>query len=407
MTAPLAGIRVLDMSRILAGPWAAQTLADLGAEVIKIERPGSGDDTRSWGPPFLTDTGGNETSEAAYFQSANRGKKSVTVDIAKSEGQDIVRALAAKSDILLENYKVGGLARYGLGYDDLKALNPGLVYCSITGFGQTGPYASRAGYDFLIQAMGGMMSVTGEADDRPGGGPQKIGVALTDILTGLYTTIAALAAISLREEIGTGQHIDMSLLDVTAASMANQALNFLISGTAPGRMGNAHPNIVPYQAFATADHHVIVAVGNDAQFSRFCEVGGRPELAADPRYADNAGRVRNRDELLPILEDMLCSMPRADWLERLEAVGVPCGPINDLEQLFDDPHVQSRERRIELPHSLAGTVPQVANPIRYSDADLSYTHAAPTLGQHTDEVLGELLAMSKEDIASLRDHGII
>lgn len=407
MIAPLTRLRVLDMSRILAGPWAAQTLADLGAEVIKIERPGSGDDTRSWGPPFLTDTGGNETSEAAYFQSANRGKKSVTVDIARSEGQDIVRALAAKSDILLENYKVGGLARYGLGYDDLKALNPGLVYCSITGFGQTGPYASRAGYDFLIQAMGGMMSVTGEADDRPGGGPQKIGVALTDILTGLYTTIAALAAISLREEIGTGQHIDMSLLDVTAASMANQALNFLISGTAPGRMGNAHPNIVPYQAFATADHHVIVAVGNDAQFSRFCEVGGRPELAADPRYADNAGRVRNRDELLPILEDMLCSMPRADWLDRLEAVGVPCGPINDLEQLFDDPHVQSRERRIELPHSLAGTVPQVANPIRYSDADLSYTHAAPTLGQHTDEVLGELLAMSKEDIASLRDHGII
>ena len=407
MTAPLTRLRVLDMSRILAGPWAAQTLADLGAEVIKIERPGSGDDTRGWGPPFLKDKDGNETSEAAYFQSANRGKKSITVDITRPEGQDIVRALAAQSDILLENYKVGGLARYGLGYDDLKAHNPGLVYCSITGFGQTGPYASRAGYDFLIQAMGGMMSVTGEADDRPGGGPQKIGVALTDILTGLYATIAALAAISLREETGTGQHIDMALLDVTAASMANQALNFLVSGTAPGRMGNAHPNIVPYQAFATADHHVIVAVGNDAQFARFCGVGGLPELAADPRYADNVGRVTNRDELVPMLEDMMRSKPRADWLAGLEAVGVPCGPINDLEQLFDDPHVQSRERRIELPHPLAGTVPQVANPIRYSDADLTYTHAAPTLGQHTDEILAGLLGMADEEIASLHDHGII
>jgi crotonobetainyl-CoA:carnitine CoA-transferase CaiB-like acyl-CoA transferase len=407
MTAPLTRLRVLDMSRILAGPWAAQTLADLGAEVIKIERPGSGDDTRSWGPPFLTDTDGNETSEAAYFQSANRGKKSVTVDLTKPEGQDIIRSLAAKSDILLENYKVGGLARHGLGYDDLKAVNPGLVYCSITGFGQTGPYASRAGYDFLIQAMGGMMSVTGEADGRPGGGPQKIGVALTDILTGLYTTIAALAAISLRDQTGTGQHIDMALLDVTAASMANQALNFLVSGTAPGRMGNAHPNIVPYQSFATADHHVIVAVGNDVQFARFCDVGGRPELATDPRYADNAGRVRNRGELVPILEDMMRSRPRADWLAGLEAVGVPCGPINDLEQLFDDPHVQSRERRIELPHPLSGTVPNVANPIHFSDADLAYTHAAPLLGQHTDEVLGGLLGMAEDEIARLREHGII
>jgi crotonobetainyl-CoA:carnitine CoA-transferase CaiB-like acyl-CoA transferase len=407
VTAPLTRLRVLDMSRILAGPWAAQTLADLGAEVIKIERPGTGDDTRSWGPPFLKDKDGNETTEAAYFQSANRGKKSVTVDITKPEGQDIVRRLAARSDILLENYKVGGLARHGLGYDDLKAVNPGLIYCSITGFGQTGPYASRAGYDFLIQAMGGMMSVTGEADDRPGGGPQKIGVALTDILTGLYTTIAALAAISLRDQTGTGQHIDMALLDVTAASMANQALNFLVSGTAPGRMGNAHPNIVPYQAFATADHHVIVAVGNDAQFARFCEFGGSGELAQDPAYATNAKRVGNRDALVPILEDMMRTKPRADWLAGLEGVGVPCGPINDLEQLFDDPQIQARERRIELPHPLAGTVPQVANPIRYSDAELAYSHAGPTLGQHTDEVLGELLGMAEDDIASLRERGII
>ena len=407
MTTPLTRLRVLDMSRILAGPWAAQTLADLGAEVIKIERPVTGDDTRGWGPPFLKDQDGNETSEAAYFQSANRGKKSVTLDITKPEGQEIVRALAAKSDILLENYKVGGLAKYGLGYEDLKAINPGLVYCSITGFGQTGPYASRAGYDFLIQAMGGMMSVTGEADDKLGGGPQKIGVALTDILTGLYTTIAALAAISHRDQTGTGQHVDMALLDVTAASMANQALNFLVSGNAPGRMGNAHPNIVPYQAFATADHHVIVAVGNDGQFTRFCEVGGRPELATDPRYADNAGRVRNRDELVPILEDMMRSKPRKEWLEGLETVGVPCGPINDLEQLFDDPQIQSRERRIELPHPLAGTVPQVANPIRYSDAELAYTHAGPMLGQHTDEVLGGLLGLADDEIKSLRNNAII
>ncbi len=407
MTAPLTRLRVLDMSRILAGPWAAQTLADLGAEVIKIERPGSGDDTRSWGPPFLKDSDGNETTEAAYFQSANRGKKSVTVDISKPEGQDIVRRLAAQSDILLENYKVGGLAAYGLGYDDLKAVNPGLVYCSITGFGQTGPYASRAGYDFLIQAMGGLMSVTGEADDLPGGGPQKIGVALTNILTGLYTTIAALAAISLRDRTGTGQHVDMALLDVTAAAMANQALNYLVSGVAPGRMGNAHPNIVPYQAFATADHDVIVAVGNDGQFARFCEFGGRAELAADPAYATNAARVGNREALVPILEDMMRTKPRAEWLAGLEGVGVPCGPVNDLEQLFDDPQIRARERRIELPHPLAGTVPQVANPIRYSDADLAYSHAAPLLGQHTDEVLGGLLGMADSEIASLRDRGII
>ena len=407
MTSPLTGIRVLDLSRILAGPWSAQTFADLGAEVIKIERPGTGDDTRSWGPPFLTDTDGNETGEAAYFNSANRGKKSLTLDIADPEGQEIVRKLAAKSDVLLENYKVGGLARYGLGYEDVKKVNPGIVYCSITGFGQTGPYKDRAGYDFMIQAMGGIMSVTGEADDKPGGGPQKIGIALTDILTGLYTTIAALSALRLRDTTGTGQHIDMALFDVTAATMANQALNYLVSGVAPGRLGNAHPNIVPYQAFATSDDYVVVAVGNDGQYRRFCEFGGRPQLVTDPRFASNADRVKNRDTLVPMIEDMMRSRSRAEWLDGLEAAGVPCGPINNLAQLFDDPQVKARGTRMDLPHPLAGTVPQVANPIRYSDAELAYTQAAPTLGQHTEEILAGLLGMAPADIDRLRRAKVI
>jgi len=407
MNSPLTGIRVLDMSRILAGPWSAQTFADLGAEVIKIERPGTGDDTRSWGPPFVKDRAGNETDEAAYFMSANRGKKSLTVDIAEPEGQAIVRELAAKSDILLENYKVGGLARYGLGYDDLKRINPGIIYCSITGFGQTGPYRERAGYDFMIQAMGGIMSVTGEADDRPGGGPQKIGIALTDVLTGLYTTIAALSALRLRDETGEGQHVDMALFDVTAATMANQALNFLVTGNAPGRLGNAHPNIVPYQAFATSDDYVIVAVGNDAQYGRFCEVGGRPDLAADERYSSNALRVQNREELVPLIEEMMRAKTRAEWLSELEAVGVPCGPINNLAQLFDDPQVKARGTRMDLPHPVAGTVPQVANPIKYSNAELAYGQAAPTLGQHTEEILTGLLGKKPDELAKLRDAGIV
>ena len=407
MNSPLTGIRVLDMSRILAGPWSAQTFADLGAEVIKIERPGTGDDTRSWGPPFVKDRAGNETDEAAYFMSANRGKKSLTVDIAEPEGQAIVRELAAKSDILLENYKVGGLARYGLGYDDLKRINPGIIYCSITGFGQTGPYRERAGYDFMIQAMGGIMSVTGEADDRPGGGPQKIGIALTDVLTGLYTTVAALSALRLRDETGEGQHVDMALFDVTAATMANQALNFLVTGNAPGRLGNAHPNIVPYQAFATSDDYVIVAVGNDAQYGRFCEVGGRPDLAADERYSSNALRVQNREELVPLIEEMMRAKTRAEWLSELEAVGVPCGPINNLAQLFDDPQVKARGTRMDLPHPVAGTVPQVANPIKYSNAELAYGQAAPTLGQHTEEILTGLLGKKPAELAKLRDAGIV
>ena len=407
MTAPLSHIRVLDLSRILAGPWAGQTLADLGAEVIKIERPGTGDDTRSWGPPFIRDRDDNETQEAAYFLAANRGKKSLALDISKPEGQDIVRRLVAVSDILLENYKVGGLARYGLGYDDLKAINPGLVYCSITGFGQTGPYRDRAGYDFMIQAMGGLMSVTGERDDEPGGGPQKIGVALSDVLTGLYTTIAALGALAQREKTGEGRHIDMALLDVTVAAMANQAMNYLVTGAAPTRLGNAHPNIVPYEAFATADHHIILAVGNDAQYTRFCEVAGRPELANDTRFVNNAARVANREQLVSIIRDIMTSRTRTQWLEALERVGVPAGPINDLAQVFDDPQVRHRGLHMELPHPLAGTVPQVANPIRYSDADLDYSHAAPTLGQHTEAILRDVLGMETGEIAPLREAGVI
>jgi crotonobetainyl-CoA:carnitine CoA-transferase CaiB-like acyl-CoA transferase len=407
MTSPLSHLRVLDMSRILAGPWAAQTLADLGAEVIKVERIGSGDDTRSWGPPFIKDTDGNETSESAYFMSTNRGKKSLALDISKPQGQAVIRKLAAKSDILIENYKVGGLAAYGLGYDDLKKVNPGLIYCSITGFGQTGPFSSRAGYDFLIQAMGGLMSVTGEPDGKLGAGPQKIGVALTDILTGLYTTIAALSAIAKRDATGEGCHVDMALLDVTTATMANQALNYLVTGVAPGRMGNAHPNIVPYEAFEASDMYLIVAVGNDAQFARFVEVAGQPELATDARFADNASRVENREILIPIIQDFMKQRTGADWIAALEKVGVPCGPINNMEQVFAHPQIQHRGLQMALDHPLAGTVPQVANPIKFTGQAHVYQGAPPTLGQHSDAVLRGILEMSHEEIAALKSAGII
>ena len=407
MVRPLEHVRVLDLSRILAGPWAGQTFADLGAEVIKIERPGRGDDTRAWGPPYAADPDGRETGEAAYFLSANRGKKSVTVDLSKPEGQEVVRALAQTSDVLIENYKVGSLAGYGLDYETLRQVNPRLVYCSITGFGQTGPYSGRAGYDFLIQAMGGLMSVTGEADDRPGGGPQKVGVALTDILTGLYTTVAALSALAWRERTGRGQHVDMALLDVTVAAMANQAMNYLIGGKAPERMGNAHPNVVPYQAYKAADHYIILAIGNDEQFRRFCGVAGRSQLADDERFATNRARVVNRRSLGPILDKVIGSRPRAFWLEKLEKVGVPCGPINDLEQVFGDPHVQARGMRRELEHPAAGSVPTVANPIRFSDSSVEYDRAPPTLGQHTDEILSCLLGKDAAEIKRLREIGAI
>ena len=407
MAGPLSGLRVLDFSRILAGPWAAQTMADLGAEVIKMERRFTGDDTRQWGPPFIADEDGREIPDAAYFHCANRGKKSLTLDLASARGQEIVRRLAATSDILVENYKRGGLARYRLGYEDLREVNPGLIYCSITGFGQTGPYADRAGYDFLIQAMGGLMSITGERDDLPGGGPQKVGVAVTDVLTGLYTAIAALAALREREETGLGKHVDMALFDVAVASTANQAMNYLVSGEAPGRMGNGHPNVVPYQSFATADSYVVVAVGNDSQFARFCEAGGRPELAGDERFATNAGRVAHRDALIPALSEMMRTRTQAEWIAALEAVGVPCGPINDLDQIFADPQAIARELRIELPHSEAGKLPGVANPIRYVGAPHDYAGGAPVLGEHTDQVLAGILGMDEDEIAALREDGVV
>jgi formyl-CoA transferase len=400
-------LRILDLTRVLAGPWCTQLLADLGADVIKIERPGAGDDTRHWGPPYLKDATGNDTSEAAYYLAANRGKRSVTVDIASAQGQALLRKIAAQSDVLVENYKVGQLAKYGLDYATLAAENPRLIYCSITGFGQTGPYKDRAGYDFIIQGMGGLMSITGERDGAPGAGPQKVGVAVADLMTGMYATVAILAAVAQREKTGRGQYIDMALLDTQVAMLANMNLNYLTSGRAPGRAGNAHANIVPYQVFAAADGHVIVAVGNDGQFVKFCEVAGCAQLATDPRFARNADRVRNREALIPLLEPIVRGQPAAFWAERLEAAGVPCGPINSIAQAFADPQVVARGLRFDLTHPTAGSVPQVANPINLSDSPSAHNRAPPTLGQHTDEVLRELAGLTDADIAALRARGAI
>jgi crotonobetainyl-CoA:carnitine CoA-transferase CaiB-like acyl-CoA transferase len=407
MPGALSHLRVLDLSRVLAGPWAGQILADLGAEVIKIERPGVGDDTRAWGPPFLQDAAGENTSEAAYYLSANRNKQSVTVDFTQPEGQRLVRELALQSDILLENFKVGGLAAYGLDYASLKAINPRLIYCSITGFGQYGPYAKRAGYDFMIQGLGGLMSLTGKPDDEAGGGPVKVGVALTDILTGLYSTVAVLAALAHRNEGGSGQHIDMALLDVQVACLANQAMNYLTTGNAPKRLGNAHPNIVPYQDFPTADGDFILTVGNDGQFRKFCEVAGHAEWADDPRFANNKQRVANRAVLIPLIRQATVFKTTAEWVAALEQAGVPCGPINDLAQVFADPQVLARGLRVDVPHSLGGTLPQVASPIRLSETPVEYRQAPPLLGEHTDAVLQRLLGMQAEQIAALRDAGVV
>jgi formyl-CoA transferase len=403
----LGHIRVLDLSRVLAGPWCAQNLADLGADVIKIERPGCGDDTRAWGPPYARDDAGHDTSEAAYYLAANRGKRSVTVDLASSEGQALVRALARHCDVVLENFKVGQLKRYGLDYDALKAIKPDLVYCSITGFGQDGPYAQRAGYDFLIQAMGGMMSVTGERDDLPGGGPQRVGIALIDLMTGMYATVAVLAALTHRDRTGQGQHIDMALLDTQVATLANVGSNYLCSGAPPRRWGNAHPNIVPYQSFACADGHLIVAAGNDGQYRKFVEAGGRPELADDPRFATNPLRVQNRELLVPLLDEMVRAKSRAEWIDLLEARGVPCGPINDLGEVFADPQVRSRAMAIELPHPAAGKVKLVRSPMKLSATPATSDKAPPLLGQHTEEVLRTLLGKSGDEIAALRARGVI
>ena len=403
----LGHIRVLDLSRVLAGPWCAQNLADLGADVIKIERPGAGDDTRAWGPPYAKDAQGNDTLEAAYYLSANRGKRSLTVDIASSEGQALLRELVLHCDVVLENFKVGHLKRYGLDYDSLKAIKPDLVYCSITGFGQDGPYAHRAGYDFLIQGMGGLMSVTGERDDLPGGGPQKAGVALTDLMTGMYATVAVLAALTHRDRTGEGQHIDMALLDTQVAMLANVGSNYLNSGKAPKRWGNAHANIVPYQTFACADGHLIVATGNDGQYQKFVEAGGRPELANDPRFATNPLRVQNRELLVPLLAEMVERKKRDEWIALLEEKGVPCGPINDVGEVFANEQVLAREMAIDLPHPSAGQVKLVRNPIRMSATPATSGMAPPLLGQHTAEVLREVLGRSEEEIAALRERGIV
>ncbi|PBP38713.1 CoA transferase [Pseudomonas syringae] len=403
----LSHIRVLDLSRVLAGPWAGQILADLGADVIKVERPGGGDDTRSWGPPFLQDAAGQNTTEAAYYLSANRNKQSVTIDFTRPEGQRLVRELAAKSDIVIENFKVDGLAVYGLDYESLKAVNPRLIYCSITGFGQSGPYARRPGYDFMIQALGGLMSLTGLPDGEEGAGPVKVGVALTDILTGLYSTTAILAALAHRDQSDIGQYIDMALLDVQVACLANQGMNYLTTGIAPKRLGNAHPNIVPYQDFPTADGDLILTVGNDSQFRKFAAVAGQPQWAEDPRFLTNKLRVAHRAELIPLIRQVTVFKATAQWVSELEAAGVPCGPVNDLAQVFADPHVVARGLAIELPHVLAGRVPQVASPIRLSETPVEYTRAPPLLGEHTAQVLQALLGIGEEEITVLREAGVL
>jgi len=407
MPGALSHIRVLDLSRVLAGPWAGQILADLGAEVVKVERPGSGDDTRHWGPPFLKDAAGENTSEAAYYLAANRNKQSLTLDFTQAEGQRLVRELASKADILIENFKVGGLAAYGLDYPSLKALNPRLIYCSITGFGQHGPYAKRAGYDFMIQGLGGLMSLTGRPEGEDGAGPVKVGVALTDILTGLYSTAAMLAALASREQTGAGQHIDMALLDVQVACLANQAMNYLTTGTPPRRLGNAHPNIVPYQDFPSADGDFILTVGNDGQFRKFCEVAGLTALADDPRFSTNQARVTYRAELIPLIRQATVFKTTAEWIAQLEAAGVPCGPINDLAQVFADPQVQARGLRVELPHPLGGTVPQVASPIRLSETPVQYRNAPPLLGEHSEQVLRQWLGLSAGQVEALRRAGVV
>lgn len=396
----LSHIRVLDLSRVLAGPWATQILADLGAEVIKVERPDGGDDTRAWGPPFMADAEGAPTAESAYFLCTNRGKQSVCIDIKSPRGQVSLRNIARDCDVLVENFKVGAAARYGLDYANLSALNPGLVYCSITGFGQTGPLRERPGYDFLVQAMGGLMSVTGQPDGSPGAEPMKVGVALTDIMTGLYATIGILAALTERDRSGLGQQVDLALLDVTAATLANQASNYLVGGMNPGRLGNAHPNIVPYQSFVARDGHLVVAVGNDAQFRRFVAVLGCPELADDVRFQTNRLRVQHREQLIPLLQVRTLERDKANWLQRLEAAGVPAGPINSVAEVFSEPQLLAREMRVTVPHPLNPTLELVGNPIKLSRTPVAYTSAPPTLGQHTESVLAALQAAASDSASS-------
>ena len=405
MTGPLHGLRVFDLTRILAGPTCSQILGDLGADVIKVERPGIGDDTRKFGPPFLKDGAGMETTESAYYLSSNRNKRSLTLDLTSAEGQELARQLLAQCDVLVENFRFGGLAKYGLSYEDLKADFPRLVYCSITGFGQTGPYAALPGYDVLIQGMGGFMSITGE----PEGAPQKAGVPIADLMAGMYAAVAINAALRHRETTGEGQYIDIGMLDTQVAMLSIQGLNYLATGKAPARLGNAHPNIVPYQTFATADGDIILAVGNDGQFVRFCEFAGVPELAGDDKFRTNDARVRNRDELTERLALVLARHPSRHWIEGLEQCNVSCGQINAIDQVFADPQVQARGMKLDMRHSLAGEspVPLIASPIRMSATPPSYDYPPPTLGQHTDEVLRELLDLGPERLAALRERGVI
>ncbi|MBL8304995.1 MAG: CoA transferase [Ideonella sp.] len=403
---PLSHVKVLDLSRILAAPWAGQVLADLGAEVIKVERPGAGDDTRSWGPPFLKDAEGRDTREAGYYLAVNRGKRSITVCLDKPEGQRIVRELAMRSDIVLENYKAGTLARYGLDESSLRRLNPRLIYCSVTGFGQTGPRRDQPAYDFLIQAMGGLMSVTGERDDRPGGGPQKVGIPIVDLMTGMYAAVSVLAALARRNETGVGDHIDIGMLDVQVATLSNQAMNYLVSGKLPQRNGNAHPNIQPQDVYACADGEVILVVGNDGQFAKLCEVFGHAEWVTDERFATNAQRVRHIGVLSALLREQFQAWKRTPLIAALDAAGVPCGPINNVAEVFDDPQVQARGMVRQVPHPCGVDLPQVASPMRFASAALQTLAAPPLLGQHSDGILAEL-GYSAADIDALRGAGVI
>ena len=404
---PLAGIKVLDLSRVLAGPWATQALADMGATVYKIERPKSGDDTRQWGPPWLKDANGNDTRESAYYLAANRGKQSLAIDIATPEGQDLVRQLTASCDVFVENFKVGDLARYGLAWSDLAPRNPRLVYCSISAFGQSGPLASAAGYDAMIQGMGGLMSVTGNPDGTPGGGPQKVGVAVADLMTGMYAVSAILGALYERTRSSLGQHIDLALLDTQVAWLCNQNMNYLLSGKPPVRQGSQHPNIVPYGSFATKDGHLMLAIGNDRQFASFMQHAGRPDVAADARYQTNTGRLQHREDVLAIVSMVLSTRTTREWLDTLTPAAVPCGPINNLAEVFAEPQVQHRHLLMQLTNSQGVSVPQVRNPIVYSRSELSYRRAPPALGEHSDSVLACELGLDAPALAALRARGVI
>ena len=405
MAGPLSHVRVLDLSRVLAGPWMTQLFADLGADVVKVERPGAGDDTRGWGPPFLKSGDREHTDASGYFLCANRAKRSLTVDLTKPKGQEVLRSLAARSDVVVENFKCGTLARYGLGYDDLKKINHRLIYCSITGFGQSGPRKDNVAYDFMIQAMGGLMSITGEADDKPGGGPQKVGVPILDLTTGMYAAVAVLAALSRRHVTGSGDYIDLAMLDVQAAMLANQAMNYLLTGRTPGRTGNAHPNIMPQQVFRCLDGEIVLAVGNDGQFAKLCEVLGRRELD-DERFTRNAGRVQHRDELLALLAGIFLQWKRADLSAALQNAGVPCGPINTIPEALADPQLVHRGVLVDIPHPVVGQLRQVANPMRFSAAPTTYDRPPPELGEHTSQILGEL-GLDAHDIESLRQDAVI